>query len=157
MLTQRDKDCLRMAVDSAAVSLDDGDGPFGCIIADGKRILGSARNSTVAESNPTAHAEMIAIREACRVFKAENLASSTAYCSCEPCPMCLAALFYAGVTRVVFAATLEDARGFGSGDPLVDADWLNRQAKLGLELIAGPERERAKALFAQYVEKFGHL
>ena len=148
---------LHAAIKLAKDALNDGDGPFGAIIAKGPEILATARNRTVAEGNPTMHAEMVAIREACKEHGSETLKTSTIYCSCEPCLMCLSAIYYSQIPRLVFAASLEDAIHFGSGDPLVRSEWLNKAGNLNIEIIQGEGRESVISLFDQYVKKFGKL
>ncbi len=152
-----DDDYIKRVLELAAGAISDGDGPFGACLVRGDRVLASSRNRTVAEDNPTAHAEMIAIREACRSWGSKALEGATAYCSCEPCAMCLMALFYVGVKRVVYAATLDDARAVGSGDPPLNAEALNELGHLDLQLVHGALRTEAREVFQRYLDAHGHL
>lgn len=97
-------------------------GPFGAVVAKGGRIVGKGCNQVVATSDPTAHAEVVAIRDACRALKAFQLDGCVLYTSCEPCPMCLAAAYWARVDRIVFANSRGDAEKIGFGDAFIYAE-----------------------------------
>lgn len=152
-----DDEYIKRVLELTAAAIVDGDSPFGACLVKENKVLALARNRTIAENNPTAHAEMVAIREACAASGSESLRGSTAYCSCEPCAMCLMGLFYVGVTRVVYAATLDDARAAGSGDPPLGAQMLNDLGRLNLTLVQGPFRGNAQELFQRFIQSHGHL
>jgi len=88
-------------------------GPFGAVVVHDGRILGAACNRVVATADPTAHAEILAIREACRQRGTFHLEGCGIYTTCEPCPMCLAAIHWARLDRVYFAQTRDDAAAIG--------------------------------------------
>jgi tRNA(Arg) A34 adenosine deaminase TadA len=112
-----DEELMRRAI---ALSLEHsraGDcGPFGAVIARAGRIVAEGWNRVVASADPTAHAEITAIREACRALRTHELRGCVIYTSCEPCPMCLAAIFWARLDAVVYANTREDAAAIGFDD-----------------------------------------
>jgi len=123
---------LRTALGLARENSHDGHhGPFGAVVVRDEAIVGRGWNRVVANRDPTAHAEVIAIRDACARRDTHVLADCTIYCSCEPCPMCLAAIYWARIPRVVYAATEQDARaaGFDDGEirEEVSADWSARR------------------------------
>lgn len=91
-------------------------GPFGAIIVQQGVITGRGCNQVVAGNDPTAHAEIVAIRQACRKVGAFHLQEAVLYSSCEPCPMCLAAAYWAGVERIVYGMGKEEAARMGFGD-----------------------------------------
>ena len=91
-------------------------GPFGAVIVHEGRIVGRGQNQVTSTNDPTAHAEVVAIREACAALKRFHLAGATLYTSCEPCPMCLAAAYWAHVERIVYACTRDDAAAIGFDD-----------------------------------------
>ncbi len=97
-------------------------GPFGAVIARDGKIVGEGCNRVVATSDPTAHAEVVAIRDACRKLKSFRLDGCVLYTSCEPCPMCLAAAYWARVDRIVFANSRGDAEKVGFGDAFIYAE-----------------------------------
>ena len=93
-----------------------GDQPFGAVIARQGVIVGEGRNRVGTTCDPSAHSEIVAIRDACRRLGATNLVGCDIYASCEPCAMCVAALWWAGVDRVFFGCSLEEAAALGYGD-----------------------------------------
>ncbi|MFT4087428.1 MAG: nucleoside deaminase [Gordonia sp. (in: high G+C Gram-positive bacteria)] len=107
---------LAEAIELATASVAEGGGPFGAVIvADGMRVS-TGQNRVTRDNDPTAHAEVTAIREACRGIGDFSLAGHTLYTSCEPCPLCLSAALWARVDRVVFAADRDDAARGGFDD-----------------------------------------
>ncbi len=84
-------------------------GPFGAVIVHQGKIIGRGWNQVTSANDPTAHAEMVAIREACRRLKTFHLDDCELYTSCEPCPMCLSAIYWAKLKKVYFASTRQDA------------------------------------------------
>jgi guanine deaminase len=111
-----DDEWLGAAVDLAVRNVAEGGGPFGAVVvADGRR-LGSGQNRVTRDNDPTAHAEVLAIRAACAARGDFSLAGATLYTSCEPCPLCLAAALWARVDRVVYAADRHDAARGGFDD-----------------------------------------
>ncbi|MDX9812430.1 MAG: nucleoside deaminase [Bacteroidales bacterium] len=111
-----DRKYLRKAVSLAAEGIKKGCGPFGAIIVYGDKIIARANNRVVLSSDPTAHAEIVAIRKAASRLGSHDLSACVLYTSCEPCPMCLGALYWAGIRRVVYASTRYDAASAGFSD-----------------------------------------
>lgn len=103
---------------AAGMSANDG-GPFGCVIVREGVIVGRGHNRVTSTNDPTAHAEIVAIRDACRALGAFQLDDCTLYTSCEPCPMCLGAIYWARPERVVYAATRHDAADAGFSDDFI--------------------------------------
>jgi tRNA(Arg) A34 adenosine deaminase TadA len=98
-------------------------GPFGALVAvDGGDVVGRGTNRVVTEGDPTLHAEMVAIREACRTLGSHDLSGTVLYASCEPCPMCFGAAYLARVDRIVHAASRADAAAAGFDDAAIHAD-----------------------------------
>jgi guanine deaminase len=94
-------------------------GPFGCVIVRGDEIIGRGWNQVLATNDPTAHAEITAIRDACTHIHSFNLEGCELYTSCEPCPMCLGAIYWARPDKVFFGNTREDAADIGFDDALI--------------------------------------
>ncbi len=111
-----DATLLERAVALAVANVAAGGGPFGAVVAQGDRIVGEGANRVTAELDPTAHAEILAIRAACRALGRFSLEGRTLYASCEPCPMCLAAAHWARLDRIVHAADRFDAAAAGFDD-----------------------------------------
>lgn len=111
---------LREAIALARQGMDRNEGgPFGCVIVCDGRIIGRGNNRVTSSNDPTAHAEMVAIREACNAIGSFQLTGCTLYTSCEPCPMCLGAIYWARPDRVVYAGTRQDAAAAGFDDQLI--------------------------------------
>lgn len=91
-------------------------GPFGSVIVRDGEIIGRGWNCVTSSNDPTAHAEVVAIRDACCRLKTFSLAGCEIYCSCEPCPMCLAAIYWSRLDRIYYAATCDDAVAAGFDD-----------------------------------------
>lgn len=91
-------------------------GPFGAVVVKDGQIISRGWNEVTTTNDPTAHAEVVAIREACRALQTFRLDGCELYASCEPCPMCLSAIYWARIDRLVFAATRQDAADAGFDD-----------------------------------------
>jgi guanine deaminase len=113
---EADRVHLQAAVDLAARNVADGGGPFGALVVLDGGVLATGQNRVTRDVDPTAHAEVQAIRAACRERGTFSLAGATLYSSCEPCPMCLASALWARVDRVLFAADRYDAARGGFDD-----------------------------------------
>lgn len=108
------------AIQLARLGMDRGDGgPFGCVIVKDGKVVGRGNNRVTSTNDPTAHAEVVAIREACNSLSDFQLEGCVLYTSCEPCPMCLGAIYWARPDRIVFACTREDAADAGFDDQLI--------------------------------------
>jgi tRNA(Arg) A34 adenosine deaminase TadA len=91
-------------------------GPFGAVVVLDNKIIGSGWNQVTSLNDPTAHAEVVAIREACKHLSSFHLKNAILYTSCEPCPMCLAAAFWARIDKIYYANTRQDAASIGFDD-----------------------------------------
>lgn len=107
---------LRQAVDLAVRSVASGGGPFGAVVTRDGVVIGTGQNRVRLDCDPTAHAEVLAIRDACRRSGSFSLAGAELFSSCEPCPLCLSAALWARVDRIVFAADRHDAARAGFDD-----------------------------------------
>jgi tRNA(Arg) A34 adenosine deaminase TadA len=94
-------------------------GPFGALVVKDGKVIARGANSVISGNDPTAHAEMIAIRKACKVLKTHQLTGCEIYTSCEPCPMCLAAIYWARPDKIFYAANKEDAAAINFDDHLI--------------------------------------
>lgn len=110
---------MQMAIDLSIENIDNGGGPFGAVIVRDGKVISTGANRVVPENDPTAHAEVTAIRNACRSLGTFNLSGCTVYSSCEPCPMCLSALYWAGVDRICYGNTKDDAKAINFDDSFI--------------------------------------
>lgn len=126
MHTAQDKAFMRRAIDLAREGVANGlGGPFGCVIARDGVVIGEGGNRVTSTNDPTAHAEVVAIREACKTLGAFQLDGCVIYTSCEPCPMCLGAIYWARPGKVYIACTRDDAANAGFDDAFI-YDELNK-------------------------------
>ncbi len=114
-----DESYLDEAIALAEASVEQGGGPFGAVVVKDGQVIGRGSNGVTLHNDPTAHAEVWAIRDACNTIGDFTLAGATLYTSCEPCPMCLAAIYWARLDRVVYAATREQAAEAGFDDGVI--------------------------------------
>ncbi|HNW72862.1 MAG TPA: nucleoside deaminase [Bacteroidales bacterium] len=91
-------------------------GPFGAVVVIDDKIIGTGVNQVTSKNDPTAHAEIMAIRDACKKLNRFDLRGAVIYSTCEPCPMCFSAIYWAGIQRVFYASTREDAAAIGFKD-----------------------------------------
>lgn len=119
------REAMRLAI--AGVEVGRG-GPFGSVVVRDGAVLGRGENRVLSTNDPTAHAEIVALREACQEARSFHLPGAVVYASCEPCPMCLAALYWARVARVYYAASCQTAAQAGFAD-----DFIRRELPLPSE------------------------
>jgi tRNA(Arg) A34 adenosine deaminase TadA len=111
---------MRMAIELSEHNVKQGKGgPFGAVIVKDGIVLAQSANKVVQENDPTAHAEISAIRLACRELNTFNLSGCEIYTSCEPCPMCLGAIYWAHIDTIYYANTKEDAAAIGFDDEFI--------------------------------------
>jgi guanine deaminase len=116
---EHDKLYLLRAIGIASDNIKSGGGPFGAVIAKDNSIISEAGNRVVVNSDPTAHAEILAIRGAASILETHDLNDCTLYSSCEPCPMCLGAIYWSGIKKVVYSCDRSDAEIAGFSDRLI--------------------------------------
>ena len=148
-------DFLSAALHLASESARTGGGPFGAVIACGGEIIATGSNQVTRANDPTAHAEVVAIRTACQHRGAFRLDDCVLYASCEPCPMCLAAVYWARIPRVVFAATRADGAQAGFDDEAIYAELAKPLAErtVRMEQAGSPA---ALAPFQAWQANAGH-
>lgn len=152
-ISDDDRRHLREAIALSASGMESGDGgPFGCVIVKDGVVIGRGNNRVLSTNDPTAHAEVVAIREACDALGDFQLTGCTIYASCEPCPMCLGAIYWARPARLLFAASRSDAADAGFDDRLIYEELplppADRRIGTGQAL-----REEARAVLARWIAK----
>ena len=110
---------MKRAIELSVENVDKGGGPFGSVIVKNKKIIAEGANKVTSTNDPTAHGEIVAIREACKKLNNFNLNGSELYSSCEPCPMCLSAIYWARISKIYFANSREDAQKIDFDDSLI--------------------------------------
>ena len=118
-MTDNDFLFMRRAIDLSLKNVKKGGGPFGAVVTRNGEILAESCNLVTETNDPTAHAEINVIRVAAQKLKTFDLSGCVIYSSCEPCPMCLGAIYWARIDKVVFANTTSDAKSIGFNDALI--------------------------------------
>ncbi len=143
---------MRRAIALSEESVANGGGPFGAVIAKDGEIVAEASNQVAINSDPTAHAEVSAIREACRLLGRFDLSGCSIYTSCEPCPMCLGAIYWARLDKIYYANDRKDAARIGFDD-----EFIYEELALGMDERSKPSavllREEAKKAFGLWEQK----
>jgi tRNA(Arg) A34 adenosine deaminase TadA len=127
-------------------------GPFAALVVKDGRLVGSGTNLVTATNDPTAHAELVAIREACRALGSFQLTGCEIYTTCEPCPMCMGAIYWARPARLYYAGTRGDAARIGFDDAYI-YEQLRLPAGERAIPMAQVLREQALAAFAEWERK----
>lgn len=144
---------MSRAIELAKLGMENGaGGPFGCVVVKGGEIIAEGFNSVTSTNDPTAHAEVVAIRKACANLGSFQLDGCTVYTSCEPCPMCLGAIYWARPTRVYYGCSREDAAAIQFDDQFIydELDLNIDQRKIPFQQLMQGE---ARAVFNQWSAK----
>ena len=125
---------LLRAIELSIKSIENQGGPFGSVIVKDGKIISEGFNKVTSTNDPTAHGEIVAIREACKNLNTFNLKGCDLYSSCEPCPMCLSAIYWSHIDKIFYANTREDAKNVDFDDSLIyteiNKDKKSRQIKM---------------------------
>jgi tRNA(Arg) A34 adenosine deaminase TadA len=148
-------DLMRLAIDKARQGMEAGQSPFGCAIAQGDAVIAVEHNTVWHTTDPTAHAEVNAIRTACRQVGDIHLTGAIVATTCEPCPMCMAALHWARVETVYYGATIADADAAGFNELSLPAAEVLRQGGSKVQLERGLLTAECQALFAEWQAERG--
>jgi guanine deaminase len=153
MGSETEREFMRRAVRLSAERMREGaGGPFGAVIVKDGKVIAEGWNKVTSSNDPTAHAEVVAIRLACETLGAFSLDGCDIYASCEPCPMCLAAIYWARIGRIFFANTRDEAAAIGFDD-----EFLYREIPKPIEDRSIPTKHlaipEAKAVFAEWEKK----
>lgn len=151
-ITDKDKQFMREAIRLADESVLRGGGPFGAVIVKDGEIIAGSSNSVTIDQDPTAHAEVNTIREACRKLGTFDLTGCTIYTSCEPCPMCLGAIYWARISRIYYGNTRKDARDIDFADDFIYEELDKPLAKRTVPIIP-LLRDEALRTFRLWQEK----
>lgn len=152
-MNELDKKFMQRAIELAQRGIDANDGgPFGCVVVKDGEIIAEGNNRVTSSNDPTAHAEVVAIRNACEKLGTFQLEDCVIYTSCEPCPMCLGAIYWARPKAVFYGCTREDAAGIGFDDQFIydelEKPFDNRKIKL-----INLSRDKAKIVFDNWANK----
>jgi len=136
---------MKRAIELSIKSVNNGGGPFGSIIVKGDKIIAEGSNKVTSNNDPTAHGEIVAIREACKKLNNFSLNGCELYSTCEPCPMCLSAIYWARIDKIYYANTREDARKIDFDDSLIYTELQKNIDKRKIPMIQMMRNEALKA------------
>ena len=146
---------MNRAIDLSIGNIKNNGGPFGCIIVQNDEIVAEGVNQVTLHNDPTAHAEIIAIREACKAKNIFNLSGFELYTSCEPCPMCLSAIYWAHIDKIYYGNSREDAAKINFDDKFIYEEFkLNMsQRKIPIKQLCKTEAIKAFKLWEKEENK----
>ncbi len=136
---------MKRAIELSIKSVNNGGGPFASIIVKGDKIIAEGSNKVTSNNDPTAHGEIVAIREACKKLNNFSLDGCELYSTCEPCPMCLSAIYWARIDKIYYANTREDARKIDFDDSLIYTELQKNIDKRKIPMIQILRNEALKA------------
>ena len=143
------------AIELSISSANGSGGPFGCVIVKDDKIIAEGSNKVTFSNDPTAHAEIVAIRDACKKLNIFNLSGCDLYSSCEPCPMCLSAIYWSHVDNIFYANTREDAKKINFDDSLIYSEILkkNEDRKIPIKQMLRNEALKAFEIWNKKTDK----
>lgn len=127
-------------------------GPFGCVVVKGDKVVGRGNNKVTSSNDPTAHAEVVAIRDACKNLGTYQLDDCEIFTSCEPCPMCMGAIYWARPTKVYYANNRTDAANIGFDDSMIYEELTTDIDKRKIPIVS-VGREEALKVFEEWQNK----
>lgn len=146
---------MQRAIELSIESINSGGGPFGSVITKGNEIIAEGMNRVTVNNDPTAHGEIIAIRKACKKLKTFNLSGYELYSNCEPCPMCLSAIYWSHIGKVYYANTRNDAHNIDFLDPIIYSELKknNKDRKIPMVQIMKEEGLKAFEIWDKKTDK----
>ena len=146
---------MMRAIELSIKSVNNGTGPFGAVIVKNNKIISDGFNTVTLSNDPTSHAEIVAIRSACKALNNFNLKDCDLYTTCEPCPMCLSAIYWARVNKVYYANTRSDAQKIDFSDALIyeELNKTIKERKIPMHQIMRDEALKAFELWDKKEDK----
>mgnify|MGYP001239278658 CR=1 FL=1 len=153
-----DRIFLKRAIEIAGEGIVKGNGPFGAVIVRDNKIIAEAQNSVILSHDPTAHAEISVIRKTAAILETHDLSDCVLYSSCEPCPMCLGAIYWSGIKKIVYASCRSDAENAGFRDSIIYDEMNLDPADRRLEFIrlTGMGEEKVFERWKEYESKISY-
>lgn len=142
---QHHRKFMKMAIQLSELNVKDGGGPFGAVVVKDGKVVASSSNSVTRDNDPTAHAEVNAIRKAAEELGTYDLSGCVIYSSCEPCPMCLGAIYWARIDKLYYANTKADAAEIGFDDSFIYEEFALPESKRKLKTSQILHNEAKKA------------
>ena len=136
---------MKRAIELSIESVNKGGGPFGCVVVKDEKIVSEGSNKVTSTNAPTAHGEIVAIRNACKKLNNFNLKGNELYSTCEPCPMCLSAIYWARIDKIYYANTRKDAQKIDFDDSLIYSEFQKNINERKIPMIQMMRNEALKA------------
>jgi len=136
---------MKKAIELSIENINKGGGPFGSVIVKDNKIIAEGSNKVTTTNDPTAHGEIVAIREACKKLNNFSLSECEIYSTCEPCPMCLSAIYWARIGKIYYANTREDAQKIDFDDSLIYSEFQKKINERKIPMIQMMRNEALKA------------
>jgi tRNA(Arg) A34 adenosine deaminase TadA len=143
-----EKEFMRQAIRAAATGIKKGQAPFGAVIVRAGKVISSAHNTVWETTDSTAHAEINALRQACRKLRTIDLSGCVIYSTCEPCPMCFSACHWGRIKKIVFGARIADAKAAGFNELLIRGAFLKKLGRSAVVMQGDFLRAESMELFA---------
>ena len=138
---------MRRAIELSIQNIKDNGGPFGCVIVKKNKIIAEGINRVTCNNDPTAHAEIVAIRNACEKLNTFNLEECELYTSCEPCPMCLSAIYWSHINKIYYGNSRLDAAKIGFDDDFIYNEFNKKLSSRKIQMKQINQSEAKKAFF----------
>ena len=145
-----DEDFMQVAIEKARYGVQNGQSPFGACVVKNGEVISSGSNTVWKDGDITAHAEIKAIRKACKKLNSVDLSGCIVYSTCEPCPMCFTACYWARISKIVYGARIKDAKGFGFNEMLVSNEQMKSLGKSKIEIKGDILRDKCIEVFKQW-------
>ena len=144
---------MRMAIEKAREGIKKDQSPFGaCIVGNNEKVVSIAHNEVWQTTDSTAHAEVQAIRYACKKLKTINLSGCSLYSTCEPCPMCFSAIHWARIDTIYFGVHIEDAQKTGFNELSISNESMKSMSGSTIKIYSGLRADEVKNLFAEWMK-----
>ena len=146
---------MQRAIELSIESINSGGGPFGSVIVKDEKIISEGMNRVAVDNDPTSHGEIVAIRNACKKLNTFNLSNCSLYSSCEPCPMCMSAIYWSRIGKVYYANTRDDAKKINFDDSLIysEISKKNEDRKIPIKQMLRDEALKAFELWDKKIDK----
>ena len=146
---------MQRAIELSIESINSGGGPFGSVIVKDEKMISEGMNRVTVDNDPTSHGEIVAIRNACKKLNTFNLSDCSLYSSCEPCPMCMSAIYWSRIGKVYYANTRDDAKKINFDDSLIYSEIpkKNEDKKILMKQIMRNEALKAFDLWDKKTDK----
>ena len=146
---------MERAIELSIESINSGGGPFGSVIVKDEKIISEGMNRVTVDNDPTSHGEIVAIRNACKKLNTFNLSNCSLYSSCEPCPMCMSAIYWSRIDKVYYANTRDDAKKINFDDSIIYSEIpkKNEDKKIPIKQMMRNEALKAFDLWDKKTDK----